>query len=282
MSTITNELIQQYKEYLFDEEKAPATIEKYVRDISGFMNWLGGRSVEKSVVLEYKRLLTGKYAPSSVNSMLSSLNGFFSFNEWFQCKTKAIKIQKQIFAKQDKELTKAEYKRLLAASKRCRNDRLYYLMQTLCSTGIRISELRFISVEAVKAGKAEINCKGKMRTVFLPYALCGMLREYIAKNKIYYGSVFVTKNGQPIDRSNVWSDMKRVCEIAGVRSEKVSPHSLRHLFARTYYSSQKDIVRLADVLGHTNVNTTRIYTMETGAVHRRQIEQLGLILTAER
>lgn len=278
MKIITKELIQNYRKYLFEEEKAQATIEKYLRDITGFMQWLCGRSVEKTVIMEYKQVLLERYAPKSVNSMLSSLNNFFSFNEWFTCKTKAVKIQKQIFAEQDKELTKAEYERLLAAAKKKGNDRLYYLMQTICATGIRISELRFISIAAVRTGRAEINCKGKLRTVFLPKTLCRMLSEYIRQHNIKAGSVFVTKTGRPLDRSNIWSDMKRLCESAGVSKNKVFPHNLRHLFARTYYALQKDIVRLADILGHTSVNTTRIYTMETGLVHRRQIEKLGLLL----
>lgn len=278
MKIITNELIKKYEEFLFEEEKAPATIEKYIRDVVCFMNWLCGRSVEKAVVMEYKNMLIETYAPKSVNSIISSLNSFFNYNEWFKCKTKAVKIQKQIFAKTEKELTKAEYERLLKAAKEQKNDRLYYLMQTICTTGIRISELRFISVAAVKSGKAEINCKGKLRTVFLPKGLCRVLKEYIKRHNITEGSVFITKTGKPIDRSNVWSDMKRLCESAGVSKDKVFPHNLRHLFARTYYSLQKDIVRLADILGHTNVNTTRIYTMETGVVHRKQMEKLGLLL----
>lgn len=278
MKKITNELIEKYKEYLFEEEKAQATIEKYIRDIVAFMNWLSGRDVEKSVVLEYKQMLIESYAPKSVNSMLSSINNFFDYNEWFECKVKAVKIQKQIFAKQDKELTKAEYERLLAAAKSKHNERLYYLMQTICATGIRISELKFITVSAVKCGKAEINCKGKMRTVFLPKQLCKMLNDYIRRNKITDGSVFITKSGKPVNRSNVWSDMQKLCESANVDKSKVFPHNLRHLFAKTYYNLQKDIVRLADILGHSNVNTTRIYTMETGIIHKKQIEKLGLLL----
>lgn len=277
MKIITNELIEKYREYLLQEEKAQATIEKYIRDVLAFTNWLSGRSVEKSVVLEYKKTLIENYAPKSINSIISSLNNFFNYNEWFKCKIKAVKIQKQIFARQDRELTKEEYERLLKAAKDKNNERLYFLMQTICSTGIRISELKYITVSAVKSGKAEINCKGKMRTVFLPSKLCKMLEDYIQKNKIAEGSVFVTKSGKSLDRSNVWSDMRKLCESAGVSKEKVFPHNLRHLFARTYYSLKRDIVRLADTLGHSNVNTTRIYTMETGAVHKKQIEELGLL-----
>ena len=277
MRKITNELIENFKIDLVEEEKAQATIEKYIRDILAFVKWLSGRAVEKQTVLEYKQKLIEKYAPASVNSVLSSLNRFFVFAEWFNCKVKSIKIQKQVFAKQEKELTKAEYDRLLAAALHKDNKRLYLLMQTICSTGIRVSELKFITVEAVKAQKAIINLKGKTRSVFLPDMLCKMLFRYIKEEKIKSGSVFVSKNGRPLDRCNIYHDMKKLCESANVDRSKVFPHNLRHLFARTYYSLEKDISRLADILGHSSVNTTRIYTMETGEIHRKQIQKLGLL-----
>ena len=277
MRQITNELIENFKIDLVEEEKAQATIEKYIRDILAFVEWLSGRTVEKQTVLEYKQKLIEKYAPASVNSVLSSLNRFFAFAEWFNCKVKSIKIQKQVFAKQERELTKAEYDRLLAAALHKNNKRLYLLMQTICSTGIRVSELKFITVEAVKAQKAIINLKGKTRSVFLPDMLCKMLLRYIKEEKIKSGSVFVSKNGRPLDRCNIYHDMKKLCESANVDRSKVFPHNLRHLFARTYYSLEKDISRLADILGHSSVNTTRIYTMETGEVHRKQIQKLGLL-----
>lgn len=278
MRKITNELIQKFKEYLIDEEKSSSTLEKYIRDITVFMEWCKEKEMNKSVVLEYKQDIVGKYAPASVNSILSSLNSFFAYNEWYDLKVKALKIQRQIFTSKDKELTKAEYERLLVAAKQKKNQRLYYLMQTICATGIRVSELKAITVSAVKSGQATINCKGKMRIVILPKQLCKMLKDYIKENNIKSGSVFVSKNGKPLDRSNIWSDMKKLCESAGVSKDKVFPHNLRHLFARTYYSIQKDVVRLADILGHSNVNTTRIYTMETGEIHRKQIQRLGLLI----
>lgn len=277
MRQITNELIENFKIDLVEEEKAQATIEKYIRDILAFVGWLSGRTVEKQTVLEYKQKLIEKYAPASVNSVLSSLNRFFAFAEWFNCKVKSIKIQKQVFAKQERELTKKEYDRLLSAALHKDNKRLYLLMQTICSTGIRVSELKFITVEAVKAQKAIINLKGKTRSVFLPDMLCKILLRYIKEEKIKSGSVFVSKNGRPLDRCNIYHDMKKLCESANVDRSKVFPHNLRHLFARTYYSIEKDISRLADILGHSSVNTTRIYTMETGEVHRKQIQKLGLL-----
>lgn len=278
MRKITTEIIEAYKNYLVIEEKSQSTIDKYLRDVREFAEWLGDREFDKTAVLTYKTELTERYAPASVNTILSSLNSFFAFNEWYELKVKTLKIQKQIFASDEKELTKAEYERLLKAAKSKKNERLYLLMQTICATGIRVSELRYITVEAVFRGRAEINCKGKRRTVFIPSQLCQILKQYIKEQKIKSGAVFVSKNGNPLNRSNIWTDMKKLCKSAGVSEKKVFPHNLRHLFARTYYSLQKDIVRLADILGHTSVNTTRIYTMESGEVHRKQIQKLGLLL----
>lgn len=263
--------------YLINEEKAPATVSKYVHDVDEFRVWLGMRELNKAAVLAYKSALCECYAPTSVNAALSSLNCFFNYMEWFDLRVKNLKIQRQIFASTDRELSKVEFERLLTAAKSRGNERLYLLMQTICSTGIRVSEVKFVTVEAVARGVTEINCKGKRRQVFLPRQLCGMLKQYIKKRNIKSGAVFVTKNGRPLDRSNIWSDMKKLCRAAGVSEKKVFPHNLRHLFARTYYSLQKDIVRLADILGHSSVNTTRIYTMETGEVHRKQIQRLGLL-----
>ena len=273
---LTKELVQQFESYLINEEKSPATISKYVHDVEQFAKWICYSEFDKSDVLAYKAYLTEQYAPASVNSVLSSMNCFFVYNEWFELRVKSLKIQRQIFASTDKELNKAEYERLLNAAKNKKNLRLYLLMQTICSTGIRVSELKFITVEAVRSGRADIRCKGKNRTVFLPRQLCGILRKYITDHKIKNGSVFVTRNGNPLDRSNIWNDMKKLCKEAGVSEKKVFPHNLRHLFARTYYNLQKDVVRLADILGHASVNTTRIYTMESGDVHRKQIQKLGL------
>ena len=274
---ITDDLIEKFKHYLINEEKASATLEKYMRDINAFYKWTAGLEFDKRKVLDYKEDLIGKFAPASVNSVLSSLNSFFEFNNWYEMKVKMLKIQKQIFAQKDKELTKAEYERLLDAAKAKRNKRLYLLMQTICSSGIRVSELQYITIEAIRLRKATINCKGKMRIVILPKELCRMLTEYAKTKKITSGSVFITKTGKPLDRSTIWKMMKSLCERAKVSKCKVFPHNLRHLFARTFYTLQKDIVRLADILGHSSVNTTRIYTMETGEVHRRQIQELGLL-----
>ncbi len=278
MRKITNESMENYRRHLINEEKSTATIEKYTHDIKEFTIWLKEKNIEKTDVLAYKSKLIEEYAPASVNAALSSLNSFFNFMEWYELKVKNFKIQKQIFASTDKELTKTEYERLLATAKDKNNERLYLLMQTICSTGIRVSEVRYITVSAINNGVAEINCKGKRRIVFIPKQLCQALKKYTNTQKIKSGAVFVTRNGSPLDRSNIWSDMKKLCRAANVPETKVFPHNLRHLFARTYYTLQKDISRLADILGHSSVNTTRIYTMESGEIHRKQIQRLGLLL----
>ncbi len=275
--TIAPELISNFRNYLVNEEKAPLTIEKYIRDVVTFFGWVSTENIDKQTVLKYKEHLSCNFAPASVNSVLSSLNSFFDFNHLYEMKVKMLKIQKQIFIKHEKELTKAEYSRLLDAAREKKNKRLYLLMQTICSSGIRVSELQYITVDAVKKRKAVINLKGKMRIVILPKDLCKILSEYAKGEKIKSGPIFITRTGKPLDRSTIWKMMKALCDDAGVLKEKVFPHNLRHLFARTYYAIQKDIVRLADILGHSSINTTRIYTMETGEIHRRQIQKLGLL-----
>ncbi len=275
---ITNKTIKDFKLYLYDEERSDNTIEKYMRDVRFFCEWLKGRSIDKAVVIEYKKELCGNYAVKSVNSMLSSINTFFVFMGWYDLKVKTLKIQRRIFADKSKELSKAEYERLLIAAKDKKNERLYYLMQTIASTGLRVSEIKYVTCEAVRQGQAVINCKGKIRQIFLPKKLCQMLKEYIKFRNIKSGSVFVTRSGRPLDRCAIWKMLKDLCESANVSKDKVFPHNFRHLFARTFYSLQKDIVRLADILGHSSVETTRLYTMESGTEHIKQLQKLGLLL----
>ena len=277
MEEITEKTVLKYEARLICEEKSTATVKKYIRDIRAFQKWLKNGILNKESVLAYKKYLAVRRKPAGVNSVLSSLNSFFVFLERHDCRVKTLKIQKQIFAPLERELTRAEYERLLSTAQTLHKQRLYLLMQTVCSTGIRISELHFITVSALYRETAEIRCKGKIRQVFLPKKLCRILLRYAKEQNIRSGPVFVTRGGKPLDRSKVWSEMKKLCEHAGVSKEKVFPHNLRHLFARTYYAQQKDIVRLADVLGHSNINTTRIYTMETGEEHRKQLEKLGLL-----
>ena len=277
MRKITEEAIRSFSNNMLFEEKAEATVRKYTHDVGEPRKWLGECELSKKTVLSYKAYLTEHYAPASVNAALSSLNSFFDYMEWYELRVKSLKIQKQIFAREDKELTVAEYDRLLRAAKEKKNERLFLLMQAICSTGIRVSELRYITVEAVSRGTARIRSKGKIREILLPKQLCIRLRCYAKEQKIKSGAVFVTKRGNPLDRSNIWNDMKKLCRAAGVSETKVFPHNLRHLFARTYYNLEKDIVRLADILGHSNVNTTRIYTMQTCGIYRKQLQRLGLL-----
>lgn len=275
---INEKIIAEFEQYLKKEEKSRNTIEKYIRDIKTFSMWLGGKELEKQEVLEYKNVLYKEYAVSSVNSVLSSLNTFFVFLNRYELKVKTLKTQKRIFADNEKELTYSEYKKLLLVAKKQKNKRMYYLMQTICATGIRVSEHKYITVEAVKNGRAVVNLKGKQRIIILPKQLCTILIRYIKDNKIKHGSIFITSGGKPMDRTNIWNGMKKLCKIAGVKKDKVFPHNLRHLFARTYYKSEKDIVRLANILGHSNVNTTMIYTMETWENCRKQLQKLNLLL----
>ena len=267
--------IQRFEQYLLTEEKSAATIEKYLRDIRGFCSHLAGRRIRKEEAVAYKEHLTARYAPASVNSMLIAINRFLRFLGLQDCCVRPLKIQRQIFIREDKELTRAEYQRLVRAAK---DTRLSLVIQTICGTGIRVSELQYITAEAVRAGKAVVNCKNKTRVIFIPMSIQKLLKPYMKKSGVTAGSVFVTRSGKPLNRRNIWRDMKALCERAGVSPNKVFPHNLRHLFARTFYGLEKDIVRLADLLGHSSVDTTRIYTMETGDGHRLRLERVENLL----
>lgn len=277
MRIITEECIKNFEIYLYEEERSENTVRKYLRDVRRFCDFAGGCALKKSDVLQYKKDLCEKYLPASVNSALSSLNALFVFMGWYELKVKTLKIQRRIFADKAKELSGAEYERLLTAAKNKKNERLYYLMQTIASTGIRVSEVKYVTVDAVKTGQAVISCKGKLRQIFMPRTLCKMLKEYLKSQNIKSGPIFVTRTGKPLDRHAIWKMLKSLCDGAGVSRDKVFPHNLRHLFARTFYSLRKDIVRLADILGHSSVETTRIYTMESGTEHAKLIEKLGLL-----
>ncbi len=263
--------ISDFENYLLEEEKSEATVEKYLRDVRAFEMFLCGKEVSKSELIRYKKNIAERYAPASVNSMLVSINAFLKFTGLTDCCVKLIKIQRQIFASEKKELTAAEYRRLLSAAK---DTRLALVIQTICETGIRVSELRYITVEAVREGKTIVDCKNKTRVIFIPSPLRKILMAYIKKSAIKDGCVFVTKSGKPLNRSNIWRDMKALCERANVSPDKVFPHNLRHLFARTFYSVERDIVRLADLLGHSSINTTRIYTRESGSQHIFCLEKI--------
>ena len=268
--------MEGFKAYLEDDEKSELTVEKYIRDVQRFRVWLGQRELSKSLVMEYKTELVEQYAVVSVNSILSALNCWFDYSGRNDCRVKTLKQQRRMFLDEEKELTKAEYDRLIKAAES--KPRLCLLMQTICSTGIRVSEHKFITVEAVRCRQAAVRMKGKCRTVFLEKKLCKALLKYARENHIASGPIFITSSGRPLDRCNIWMEMKKLCNTAGVRREKVFPHNLRHLFARLYYGIEHDIVCLADLLGHSNINTTRIYTMESGQTHRRQMERLQCML----
>lgn len=277
--TITPAKIEAFAQYLRDQERSAATIEKYVHDVRALADFLNGRDISKGLLLEWKEALIEAYAPASVNTMLAAVNRFLAFCGLGDLRLRKLKIQKSLFLSEDKELTRAEYVRLVQAAQRQENARLSLVIQTICATGIRVSELRFITAEAVQSGRAEVSNKGKRRTVFLPDKLRRLLKSYLQKQKITAGAVFLSRNGRPLDRSNIWRDMKALCESAGVAPGKVFPHNLRHLFARTFYALEKDLSRLADILGHSSVNTTRIYTAESGAVHARLLGRLNLVVT---
>ena len=274
---ITEEMLRSYHQYLLREEKSTATVEKYLRDVRAFAFYAGESEITKEVVLEYKRELQEKeYAVRSINSMLASLNSFLIYMGWTDCKVKSFKLQRQVYCAEEKELTKAEYERLLKAAEK--NEQLRLVMQTICGTGIRVSELKFFTVEAVSRGEVIVNCKAKTRTILIPGKLRKLLLDYARKQKIRSGVIFLTRNGKPLDRKTIWAQMKGLCKAAGVNPSKVFPHNLRKLFARTFYGIEKDIAKLADILGHSSIDTTRIYIMTTGTEHRRKIERLGLVV----
>ena len=276
---LTEKLIADFSRYLESEEKSENTVQKYLRDVRAFAAYLGGAEVTKKSVIAYKnKLLCENYAVRSVNSMLASLNSLFAFLGWTDCRVKSIKLQRQIYCPEEKELTKAEYMRLVNTAKQKNNERLNLILQTICGTGIRVSELQYITVEAVKNEEAIVSLKGKTRSVFIVKELQKKLLRYAAEQKIQTGSIFITRTGKPISRTNIWREMKGLCKQAGVNPKKVFPHNLRHLFARVFYGIEKDIAKLADILGHSSINTTRIYIISTGNEHRRRMENMRLIL----
>ena len=275
---LSGQLITNYVDYLRAEERSSGTIEKYLRDIRAFSIWLQGRAVTKECLTGWKEyLLEQHYAPVTINSMLAALNGLFRFLGW-EYHIKFLKIQRKIFRDKSRELNQEEYKRLLAAALEQGKERLALLMETICATGIRVSEAKFITVESVRGGCADIALKGKIRTILIPGKLARKLLEYAKKQKTVSGEIFLTENGKRLNRCQIWAEMKKLCRTAGVEASKVFPHNLRHLFARVFYTACRDIVRLADVLGHTSIETTRIYLMTSGTEYASQLERLGLIL----
>ncbi|MBP1586920.1 MAG: tyrosine-type recombinase/integrase [Clostridia bacterium] len=275
---ITLDLLSEFQAKLIDDEKSKYTIEKYLRDVRQFMVFSEQKNVDKALVVSYKAMLKDSYTVESANSMLASINAFFRFVGWLDIIVKQYRVQKKVFCEEEKELTREEYLRLVRAAEHQHNERLSLLLQTICSTGIRISELQYITVEAVRTGKAIVSCKNKTRSIFIVKKLQNLLISYCERNSIKTGQIFVTKTGNPINRSNVWREMKAVCKEAGVNPQKVFPHNLRHLFARVFYGIEKDLAKLADIMGHSNINTTRIYIIATGIEHKRKMENMKLLI----
>lgn len=275
--TLNDELIRHLEQAMRDEEKSKATISKYCHDVKAFIHHVGeGTKITKNLVISYKCYLGEQYEITSANSMLAAVNYFLRFMGWEDCIVKSFKIQKEAFRTRERELTREEYERLLRTARQNGDERLYLIMQTICATGIRISELPFITVSAVHSRRARVSLKGKTRTVLLPQELCSKLKAYIRQKKLTSGSVFVTRSGKPMDRSNILHAMKKLCEKAKVAATKVFPHNLRHLFAVTFYKVERDICHLADLLGHSNINTTRIYTLISCEEQERQLNRLCL------
>ena len=275
---ITAKTIAEFKKHLILEERSEITIEKYIRDLKAFAAYTLNGTITKETVIAYKKHLQENYAVRSINSMLASINSLFAFLGWHDLKVKSLKLQQQVFCPEEKELTKAEYARLCRAAERKHNERLNLILQTICGTGIRVSELQYITVEAVKNGEAVVNCKAKTRSVFIVKELKQKLLRYAAEQNIKSGMIFVTRTGKPISRTNIWREMKALCAEANVNPQKVFPHNLRHLFARVFYGIEKDIAKLADILGHSSINTTRIYIISTGTEHQKQLENMRLII----
>ena len=275
---LTNEQVISFKQQLRSEEREQSTIEKYMREVKLFQTWLAGCPVTAETMAQWKNhLRDDDYKSETINSKLSALNRFFKFMRWPECRIKYLKIQRKLFRGTEKELTKEEYMRLLESAKSLGKARLSLLIETICATGIRVSEVRYITAEAIQAGRADIALKGKIRTILLPGKLCRKLQKYAKKQKITSGEIFLTRSGKGISRRQIWAEMKALCKKANVASSKVFPHNLRHLFARTFYRACRDVAKLADVLGHSSIETTRIYLISTGIEHARQLERLGLI-----
>ena len=267
-----------FADCLKNGDRSPGTIEKYLHDASDFALWLGQRELTRETAVQWREfLLQQNYSPVTINSMLSAVNSLFKFLGRGDCRIRFLRVQRRAFREQSRELTRAEYQKLLDTAAEQGQERLGLLMETICATGIRVSEVRYITVEAAQRGRAEISLKGKIRTILLPAKLCRKLLKYARKQKTASGEIFLTRSGKPVSRRQIWREMKALCEKTGVESSKVFPHNLRHLFATLFYKACRDIVKLADILGHSSINTTRIYLMTTGAEHARQLEKLGLV-----
>jgi integrase/recombinase XerD len=276
MELVTERTVDGFRRELLRREYSHGTAESYVRSIRAFARWSGG-AVDRGLVLTWKAQLTAQYAPATVNAMLAGINRFFAFMGWPECKVKALRLQRRSFREAERELDREEYRTLVRTARTLGRERLALVMETICATGIRVGEVPYITVEALRRGKAVVALKGKVRTILLPEKLCKKLLKYVKRQKITSGEVFLTGGGKRLSRVQIWAEMKRLCCAAGVAADKVFPHNLRHLFARTFYRACQDVVKLADILGHSSIETTRIYLLTTGAEHLRRLERLGLL-----
>ena len=276
MELVTERTVDGFRRELLRREYSHGTAESYVRSIRAFARWSGG-AVDRGLVLTWKARLTARYAPATVNAMLAGINRFFAFMGWPECKVKALRLQRRSFREAERELDREEYRTLVRTARTLGRERLALVMETICATGIRVGEVPYITVEALRRGKAVVALKGKVRTILLPEKLCKKLLKYVKRQKITSGEVFLTGGGKRLSRVQIWAEMKRLCCAAGVAADKVFPHNLRHLFARTFYRACQDVVKLADILGHSSIETTRIYLLTTGTEHLRQLERLGLL-----
>lgn len=276
---LTGEQIAAFASHLVRAERTPATIEKYLRSVRAFFLYLDGRPVTKDAVVAWKEHLqsVGGYSPSTVNASMAAINDLFTFLSWPDCRIHYLKVQHRLFRDAGQELGREDYERLITAARESGRERIALVMETICATGIRVSEVRYITVEAARSGQADIALKGKVRTILLPGKLCRKLLKYARQQKTASGEIFLTKSGKPLSRRQIWAEMKRLCLRAGVAPTKVFPHNLRHLFARTFYQATRDVAKLADVLGHSSIETTRIYLISTGAQHRRDLDRLRLV-----
>ena len=275
---ITEETLAAFARQLGEEERSPATLEKYLREVRQFAAFLGGREVTRELAAAWREELSARQSPATVNGKLTALDRLLASLGWEDCRVKHLRVQRQLFRDSARELSREEYARLVETARRLGRGRQSLLMETICATGIRVSEVRYITAEAVREGRTEIALKGKIRTILLPGKLCRKLEKYARQKKITSGELFLTRSGRPMSRKQIWAEMKGVCRAAGVAPSKVFPHNLRHLFARCFYRVSRDVAKLADVLGHSSIETTRIYLLTSGAEHQRQLDRLGLVL----
>ena len=274
---ITEETLAAFARQLGEEERSPATLEKYLREVRQFAAFLGGREVTRELAAAWREELSARQSPATVNGKLTALDRLLAFLGWEDCRVKHLRVQRQLFRDSARELSREEYARLVETARRLGRGRLSLLMETICATGIRVSEVRYITAEAVREGRTEIALKGKIRTILLPGKLCRKLEKYARQKKITSGELFLTRSGRPMSRKQIWAEMKGVCRAAGVAPSKVFPHNLRHLFARAFYNVCRDVAKLADVLGHSSLETARLYLISTGKEHERQLERLGFV-----